>query len=41
VCLDVLANHGDELLAGAIITAKPGRLRIRPAEQDTDDSDNE
>jgi predicted nuclease of predicted toxin-antitoxin system len=31
VCLDVLRRHGDELLAGAIVTAEPGRLRIRPA----------
>jgi predicted nuclease of predicted toxin-antitoxin system len=29
VCLQVLAAHGDELTAGAIITAEPGRLRIR------------
>ncbi|MEX2215649.1 MAG: DUF5615 family PIN-like protein [Phycisphaeraceae bacterium] len=32
VCLAVLAAHGDELLAGAIATAEPGRLRIRPSE---------
>jgi len=30
-CLAVLAAHGNELLAGAIITAEPGRMRIRPA----------
>jgi len=29
VCSDVIARHGDELLAGAIITAEPGRIRIR------------
>jgi predicted nuclease of predicted toxin-antitoxin system len=29
VCLRVLALHGDDLQAGAIITAEPGRLRIR------------
>ncbi|HKH44378.1 MAG TPA: DUF5615 family PIN-like protein [Thermoanaerobaculia bacterium] len=29
VCLHVLQHHGDELEAGAIITAEPGRLRIR------------
>ncbi len=29
VCLQVLSSHGDELTAGAIITAEPGRLRIR------------
>lgn len=39
VCLDVLANHGDELFAGAIITAEPGRLQIRPAEGTSDESD--
>ncbi len=33
VCLDVLLRHGDELAAGAVITAEPGRLRIRPAEE--------
>lgn len=31
VCEQVLARHGAELTAGAIITAEPGRLRIRPA----------
>jgi predicted nuclease of predicted toxin-antitoxin system len=30
VCLYVLALHGAELQSGAIITAEPGRLRIRP-----------
>jgi len=29
VCKVVLEQHGDELFAGAIITAEPGRLRIR------------
>ncbi len=29
----VLALHGDELQAGAVITAEKGRLRIRPPEQ--------
>lgn len=29
VCLRVLADHGAELQSGAIITAEPGRLRIR------------
>jgi predicted nuclease of predicted toxin-antitoxin system len=32
VCNDVLARHGDELLAGAIVTAERGRLRIRSHE---------
>lgn len=31
VCLAALAAHGEELLAGAIVTAEPGRMRIRPA----------
>lgn len=30
----VLLSHGSELLAGAVITALPGRLRIRPPEND-------
>lgn len=30
VCLHVLERHGQDLLNGAIITAEPGRLRIRP-----------
>jgi predicted nuclease of predicted toxin-antitoxin system len=29
-CLAVLAAHGEELLAGAIVTAEPGRMRVRP-----------
>jgi predicted nuclease of predicted toxin-antitoxin system len=29
VCEAVLASHGNELLAGAIVTAQLGRLRIR------------
>lgn len=29
VCLNVLTLHGNELQAGAIITASPSRLRIR------------
>jgi predicted nuclease of predicted toxin-antitoxin system len=28
-CLAVLAAHGDDLLAGAIITTQPGVVRIR------------
>jgi predicted nuclease of predicted toxin-antitoxin system len=32
VCLHVLALHAEELSAGAIITAEPRRIRIRPAE---------
>jgi len=29
VCCRVLADHGEELSGGALITAEPGRLRIR------------
>jgi predicted nuclease of predicted toxin-antitoxin system len=32
VSLHVLELHGEELQQGAIVTAEPGRLRIRPAE---------
>ena len=32
LCARVLALHGAELLDGAIVTAEPGRLRIRPSE---------
>jgi predicted nuclease of predicted toxin-antitoxin system len=28
----ILSLHGEELLRGAIITAEPGRLRVRPPE---------
>jgi predicted nuclease of predicted toxin-antitoxin system len=30
VCLAVLELHSEELAAGALITASPGRIRIRP-----------
>lgn len=33
VCLRVLEAHGDELQAGAIITADSKKLRIRPADE--------
>ena len=33
VCLRVLELHGEELESGAIVTAEPCRLRIRPAER--------
>ena len=32
VCLRVFALHGTELESGAIVTAEPGRLRIRSSE---------
>ncbi len=32
VCLRVLVLHGKELESGAIVTAEPGRLRLRPPE---------
>jgi predicted nuclease of predicted toxin-antitoxin system len=31
VCIDVIERHGEELSQGAIVTAEPGRLRLRPA----------
>jgi predicted nuclease of predicted toxin-antitoxin system len=31
-CLRVIASHGAELQAGAIVVAEPGRLRIRSTE---------
>ena len=31
VCLGTIAQHGVELTEGAIVTAEPGRLRLRPA----------
>lgn len=33
VCIRILADHGKDLAAGAIITAEPGRLRIRFASE--------
>ncbi len=30
VCIQVLARLGSELQQGAIVTAEPGRLRVRP-----------
>jgi predicted nuclease of predicted toxin-antitoxin system len=32
-CLRVLELHGGEIEGGAIATAEPGRLRVRPAEE--------
>ncbi len=32
VCLEILDRYGDELKAGAIVTASPGRVRIRPTD---------
>lgn len=32
VLMRVLKLHGNELVEGAIITAEPGRLRVRPRE---------
>ncbi len=30
VCLSVLERYGNELTQGAIVTAEPGRIKIRP-----------
>ena len=32
VCRHVLSVYGDQLLRGAIVTAEPGRVRVRPGE---------
>ena len=32
VCQQVLGRYGDALASGAIVSAEPGRLRIRPPE---------
>ena len=32
LCVELLKLHGDELARGAIVTAEPGRVRIRAAE---------
>lgn len=34
VCARVIAKYGKELQSGAIITAEPGRLRIRPPDEE-------
>jgi len=34
VCQIVIAAHGEELLQGALVTAEPGRIRMRPAESE-------
>jgi predicted nuclease of predicted toxin-antitoxin system len=34
VCLSAIERHGAELANGAIVTAEPGRLRVRPAQSD-------
>ena len=31
-CESILARHGDELVAGAIVTMARGRIRLRPAD---------
>jgi predicted nuclease of predicted toxin-antitoxin system len=36
VILHVLGRYGGELQAGAVITASPGRVRIRPPDQGSD-----
>jgi predicted nuclease of predicted toxin-antitoxin system len=40
VIQQVLCSHGIELAAGAVITAMPGRLRIRPPESDPKPEDD-
>jgi len=38
VCARVIARYGKELQAGAIVTAEPGKVRIRPARSDGSDN---
>lgn len=35
IAVEVLAKYAAELTAGAIVTAEPGRVRVRPAESDS------
>jgi predicted nuclease of predicted toxin-antitoxin system len=35
VCLRVIEGYGKVLQSGAIITAEPGRIRIRPPDENT------
>lgn len=32
ICLEILEGYGQELQAGALVTADPGRVRIRPSQ---------
>jgi predicted nuclease of predicted toxin-antitoxin system len=34
VCLSAIEQHSEELTKGAIVTAEPGRFRVRPAQTD-------
>lgn len=34
VCARIIAQHGEELQSGGIITAEPGRLRIRSPDEE-------
>lgn len=40
ICLEILNKYGEESLRGAIVTAEPGRLRIRPREAPDDESES-
>jgi predicted nuclease of predicted toxin-antitoxin system len=33
-CAEIISRYGNELLLGAIITAEPGRVRIRPPDEE-------
>ena len=39
LCVDILDRYGEELIAGAIVTVEPGRIRIRPAEKEDVDGE--
>lgn len=34
VCRRIIETHGVDLMRGSLLTAEPGRLRVRPAEDD-------
>jgi len=38
VVLHVLENYGGDLMAGAVVTAEPGRVRIRPSDSTNEPS---
>ena len=33
-CAEIISRYGEELLLGTIITAEPGRVRIRPPDEE-------
>jgi hypothetical protein len=33
-CAEIIYRYGEELLLGSIVTAEPGRVRIRPPDEE-------